>query len=87
MVTRVRNRCQRKAVDYGNVHKEESGRSPVYRPYLWVERTWASVGLKHEVNNVLLQFPLTVVQWADISCLQPTRDAMEVERVLRLDLR
>ena len=81
-----RKRRQRsKAVDYGNIHKEKwQDRLSTARICKW--RTWASVDLKHEVHNVLLQLPLTVVQWADISCLQPTRDAVKVERMLRLNL-
>ena len=35
------------------------------------------------VSDALLQFPFTVVERADVSRLQPSRDAVEVERVLR----
>ena len=33
-------------------------------------------------SSVLLEFPVPVVQGADLSCLQPARDAVEVEGVL-----
>jgi hypothetical protein len=33
-------------------------------------------------EHVLLQLPFTVVEWTHISSFEPTRDAMEVERVL-----
>lgn len=32
--------------------------------------------------SVLLEVPLPVVQGTDLTCLQPTRDAMEVEGVV-----
>jgi hypothetical protein len=34
------------------------------------------------LSAVLLEFPVSVVQGADLTSLQPTRDAVEVEGVL-----
>ena len=33
--------------------------------------------------SILLEFPISVIQGADLTSLQPTRYAMEMERVLR----
>lgn len=34
-------------------------------------------------SSVLLELPVSVVEGADLTCLEPTRDAVEVEGVLR----
>lgn len=42
--------------------------------------------LSHSSPSVLLEFPITVVEWADLTCLEPPRDAMEVEGVLQTEV-
>lgn len=37
---------------------------------------------KDEEAYILLQLPFTIVERTDVSCLQPSRDAMEMESVL-----
>lgn len=34
-------------------------------------------------SSVLLELPVSVVEGADLTCLEPTRDAVKVEGVLR----
>jgi hypothetical protein len=38
--------------------------------------------LHHASTTVFLELPVSVVQWADLSSFQPTRDAMKVKRML-----
>lgn len=38
---------------------------------------------EEKLSTVLLELPVSVVQWAYLTSLQPSRDAMEVECVLR----
>ena len=33
-------------------------------------------------SSVLLEFPVSVVEWTDLSCLKPARDTMKVKSVL-----
>lgn len=33
--------------------------------------------------TILLEFPISVIQWADLTSFQPAGYAMEMERVLR----
>lgn len=40
--------------------------------------------LFHFLATVLLEFPVTVVERADLACLKPAGDAVEVERVLQI---
>jgi hypothetical protein len=63
-----------------------------YRPYLQTDK-WEkkdrhkSMGRSIEEKkkeNALLQLPFTIVKRANVPCLEPTRNAMEVECVLRV---
>jgi len=35
-----------------------------------------------DLPSVLLEFPVTIIQRADLACLEPARDAVEMEGVL-----
>jgi len=42
----------------------------------------SSIPFRKTLTTILLELPVSIVQWTDLTCLQPPGDAMEVECVV-----